>query len=58
MDPVNAQLFGGPEAPMKKQRLTTAKLLRFCEDNDIVEPADVDSAIDMARLGNYSYLVY
>ena len=58
IDPVHAQLFGGPEAPMKKQRPTPANLARFCDDNQIVEPPDVDSAIKMARLGNYSYLVY
>ncbi len=58
MDPVSAQLFGGPEAPMKKQRPSASNLSRFCTDNQIVEPPDVDSAIKMARLGNYSYLVY
>ena len=43
---------------MKKSRPTPANLTRFCVDNGIVEPSDVDSAIKMARLGNYSYLVY
>jgi hypothetical protein len=30
MDPVNAQLFGVPEAPMKKQRPSALNLARFC----------------------------
>ena len=43
---------------MKKRRPSALNLSRFCEDNQIVDPPDVDSAIKMARLGNYSYLVY
>ena len=58
IDPVNAQFFGQPQAPMKKQRPSALNLSRFCSDNQLVEPPDVDSAIKMARLGNYSYLVY
>jgi hypothetical protein len=30
MDPVHAQLFGVPEAPMKKQRPGALNLERFC----------------------------
>ncbi len=41
IDPVATQLLGQPQAPMRKQRPTTANLARFCVDNQLVEPPDV-----------------
>jgi hypothetical protein len=57
IDPAITQFLGQPPAPTKRQRPSAANLARFCADNTLVKPPDVDSAIKMARLGKYSYLV-
>jgi hypothetical protein len=56
-NPATALHLGKPATPNKMQRPSPANLSGFCNDNNLVEPPDVDSAIKMARLGKYSYLV-
>jgi hypothetical protein len=56
-NPATALLLGKPATPNKMQRPSPANLFRFCVDNQLVEPPDVENAIKMDRLGNYSYLV-
>jgi hypothetical protein len=57
INPATVLLLGKSATPNKMQRPSQTTLSRFCTDNKLVEPLDVDSAIKMARLGNYSYLV-
>jgi hypothetical protein len=57
INPQTVVLLGQPASPHKPQRPSALILLQFCTTNKLVEPQDVDSAIKMARLGNYSYLI-
>jgi hypothetical protein len=58
VDKKTLAILGQPSTPTKVMRPTSTVLSTFLTVNKIIEPENVDQAVKLTRIGNYSYLVY